>query len=278
MSLKKIPIHWEKKISRHKIASVFHLSHTRGRRSTLGSLSPSGPLQVFPPLCPHTLSLPLQFLGSQFGTRSCLLSNLDYLIYLCWNLSTRKGVSDDLSLLVNTSLFAFGIWRQQNKTKHILTKCLLSNYGWCCQFQTVLLPASEMTSRERQRNRVSHFYSLQTDSLKPTQLSLLSGSLPSQMCLSCLGGCFSWKHVWSGCCQGTSHRTEPVIFLRHHLTSKMLVFFNPIYGTVVLVAFAWSFPESICFTFVSLALCVPWHNLMNIFNFIDFFILLDKWY
>ena len=130
-------------------------------------------------LCTHTLSLPLRFLGSLFGTLSCLLSNLDYLFHLFWNLSTWKGVRDDPSLLVNTSLFAFGIWRQQNKTKHILTKCLLSNYGWCCQFQTVLLPASEMSSRERQRNRVSHFYSLQTDNLKsnPLQYSFLENPM-----------------------------------------------------------------------------------------------------
>lgn len=107
--------------------------------------------------------------------------------YLCWNSSTWKGVRDDLSLLVNTSLFAFGIWRQQNKTRRILTECLLSNYGWCCQFQTALLPASKISSRERQRNRVSHFCYFQTDSLKSSQLSLCFGKLPGQICFSSLG-------------------------------------------------------------------------------------------
>lgn len=67
-------------------------------------------------------------LRSLFGMLSYLLNSLDDLFSLCRNSSTWKGVRNDLSLLVNTSLFAFGIWRQQNKTKPSLTECLPSNY------------------------------------------------------------------------------------------------------------------------------------------------------
>lgn len=124
---------------------------------------PTGPSQAFPCVCySQILPQPSISLESVFGTHSCLLNSLDYLFYLCWNSSTWKGVRDDLSLLVNTSLFAFGIWRQQNKTKHILTECLLSNYCWCCHLHTAFLPASEISSRERQRKGVSHFNSFQT--------------------------------------------------------------------------------------------------------------------
>ena len=101
---------------------LVHLQHTRTeeRSDTAFSLSPLA----------HPRSLPVSLLshpptsislGSIFGIHLCLLNGSDYLFYWCWDSSTWKGMKHDLSRLGDTLLFAFGIWRRPNKTKHILT-------------------------------------------------------------------------------------------------------------------------------------------------------------
>lgn len=78
-----------------------------------------GPPWVFPCLPPLFPPSSIS-LGSIFRTHSCLLHSSDYLFCLCRN-PTWKGMKPDLSHHIDTLLFTFGIWTQQNETKHILT-------------------------------------------------------------------------------------------------------------------------------------------------------------